>query len=363
MFAFYIQTVEASGTIYIRADGSIDPSTAPIHRDGDSYTLIGNINDSIVIQKNHILIDGAGYTVQGIGNGTGIKLDGRSKVTIKNVKIKAFNSGIGLYSSSNNSISGNNITNNSYGVFITNSSGNSVSGNKIIGSGGAIELIYSSNNRLSENNVTSNSLGIRLYYSLNNSIVGNNIANNWVGIRLDKSSSNNVLGNNITRHMDHGILLSESSNNSIIGNNLSKIAYASIWLEWSSNNIIYHNSFRNNTLQVIVKAGYGNSWDNGYEGNYWSDYNGSDVDGDGIGDTRLPWLGVDYFPLMNPYWNPADVNHDLKVDGKDIAIVAKAFGSYPTDPRWNPKADINKDNKADGKDIALVAKNFGKIHL
>ena len=42
--AFNIQPVKASGTIYIRADGSIDPPTAPIQRVGDYYTLTGDMH-------------------------------------------------------------------------------------------------------------------------------------------------------------------------------------------------------------------------------------------------------------------------------------------------------------------------------
>ncbi|MGC8954440.1 MAG: hypothetical protein ACP5N5_06980, partial [Desulfurococcus sp.] len=38
--AFIIQPAKAeSRTIYIRADGSIDPPTAPIRRDGNVYTF------------------------------------------------------------------------------------------------------------------------------------------------------------------------------------------------------------------------------------------------------------------------------------------------------------------------------------
>lgn len=55
-----------------------------------------------------------------------------------------------------------------------------------------------------------------------------------------------------------------------------------------------------------------------------------------------------------------DVNGDGKVDGKDIAIVAQAFGSYPGHPRWNSAADINGDNVVNSLDLALVAVNFGK---
>jgi len=56
-----------------------------------------------------------------------------------------------------------------------------------------------------------------------------------------------------------------------------------------------------------------------------------------------------------------DVSHDGKIDGKDIALTALAFGSVPASPNWNPNADVNKDNKIDGKDIALVALHFGEL--
>jgi hypothetical protein len=48
------------------------------------------------------------------------------------------------------------------------------------------------------------------------------------------------------------------------------------------------------------------------------------------------------------------------VDMKDIAYVAKRFGTDPSKPLWDPNADLNGDGKVDMRDIALVAKNFGK---
>jgi uncharacterized protein (DUF2141 family) len=55
-----------------------------------------------------------------------------------------------------------------------------------------------------------------------------------------------------------------------------------------------------------------------------------------------------------------DVNGDGKVDMKDIAIVAAAFGSTPSSPRWDPRADVNGDGKVNMLDVAIVASNFGK---
>ncbi|MEM3875060.1 MAG: hypothetical protein QXU45_08015 [Candidatus Bathyarchaeia archaeon] len=55
-----------------------------------------------------------------------------------------------------------------------------------------------------------------------------------------------------------------------------------------------------------------------------------------------------------------DINGDRTIDGKDISIAARAFGSYPSSLRWNPLADINQDLEVDGKDLALIAKKFGQ---
>lgn len=55
-----------------------------------------------------------------------------------------------------------------------------------------------------------------------------------------------------------------------------------------------------------------------------------------------------------------DVNRDCVVDGLDISIVARAFGSDPTHSRWKPEADLNGDGVIDGLDIAKVARNYGK---
>ena len=57
---------------------------------------------------------------------------------------------------------------------------------------------------------------------------------------------------------------------------------------------------------------------------------------------------------------PGDINADGIVDIFDIATVALAFGSTPSDPNWNSIADINNDNIVDIFDIVVVALHFGE---
>jgi hypothetical protein len=66
-----------------------------------------------------------------------------------------------------------------------------------------------------------------------------------------------------------------------------------------------------------------------------------------------------------------DVNGDGKVDGRDITIIASAFGTVgpnflypgsPPSPNWNIACDLNADNKVDGRDLTIAASNFGESY-
>jgi len=258
---------EWSGTVYIRADGSIDPPDAPITTyDNITYTLTDNVTsfaDGIIVERDNIILEGTGHTLQGTGAiySIGVDLASRTNVTIKNINIKNFYFGIHLFFSYNNNVFRNNIANNYDGIRLYSSFNNSISRNNITNQRIGISLFDSSSNTISGNNVTNNYLGgIHLYKSSNNTVTENKINSNWGiilygSIHLCKSTNNTISGNNITNN-DHGITFWDSSNyNSIVGNNLINNGLG-VYLSDSSNNSIVGNVFANDGL--LVTDSYGN---------------------------------------------------------------------------------------------------------
>jgi len=139
-----VPVAKASGTIYIRADGSIDPPIAPIFSsDNVTYTFTDNIYDGIVVERDNIIVDGAGYTVQGSGTVTGVTLSLRSNVTVRDMEITGFIYGFSLYYSTGNTISGNNITNNTVGIsFGVGASNNKLYHNSFIDNNLHVDIVY-----------------------------------------------------------------------------------------------------------------------------------------------------------------------------------------------------------------------------
>jgi len=347
-FAFSIQPVKASGTIYIRADGSIDPSTAPIMRDGDTYTFTNNIFDSIVVERNYILLDGAGYKLQGTGDtdSRGIDLSGRTNVSVKNIQIENFWHGVFLYSSFSNSVSDNNITNSWDGIALTFSFGTNISGNVISESGDyGIWVWGSDNSNIVRNSASANYAGIALDSSSSNDISGNIItANDWTGISLETSTSNSVSGNVVTNN-GYGIIVWESSSYNTVSGNSFANNECGIRLEVAADNSFYHNCFTDNYAQFSVSFGYPNVWDDGYPsgGNYWSDYvarypSAQELDDSGIWDTPyvLDENNKDNYPLMEP-WTSLDIDPDTL----NLKIKEKWITAYIQLPEGYNAADID----------------------
>ena len=306
--ALNVQDAKASGAIYIRADGSIDPPDAPVSTvDNATYTLTGNITsdvDGIVVERSNIVVDGADYTVQGAETGSGFSL-AADNVTVRNTCVQKFRYGI-VISSSGCTVINDVITYNvKWGVYL----------------GG-------SDNRIISNRIANTGLNL----------VGYDI----VGIYCGYGSDNNTIADNHIEengYVGSGILLYRSSDNTITGNNITNHDYAGIYLDTLSGNVIYHNNFINNYYQV---SGYysANTWDGGYPsgGNYWSNYTGVDLKSgfyqnetgsDGIGD--LPYVidsaNQDNYPLVHP-WSSLPV-HNMNT-GLSYAKIQEAIDANET---------------------------------
>jgi parallel beta-helix repeat protein len=157
------------------------------------------------------------------------------------------------------------------------------------------------NSRIQNVTASENNYGIYLQESNDNVIENNSCLDNWAGFFL-QGSTHNIIRGNIAENSEKGISLYDASNNSIIGNMILHNLYG-IRLFSSDFNEILHSNLIENTMQADLITSYQNKWDNGFEGNFWSDYNGSDVVQDGIGDVAyaIDSDNFDSFPLMGTF--------------------------------------------------------------
>jgi len=258
MLTFNTQQTRASATIFIRPDGNIEPPTAPILRIGDLYIITDNIYESIVIQRNNMTLDGAGFTIQGGGEGNGIELADITNVTVANAVVCKFNFGIYVNCSSEIKLFNNLITEISWGagIEIVSSSNNTVFDNNLstISWGTGIQLSASSNNTLQRNNVDTVYMGsgIHVLGSAYNNISDNYLTRANSGMSFDNSFRNDISSNNIVENIDQGVIFSNSSNNNIIGNFVSANNIEGIVFSASSNNSVSGNNITRHSYDGIL---------------------------------------------------------------------------------------------------------------
>ena len=264
---------------YVKITGfTLTGAVRGIEGTGNNTQIIDNI---IIAEGNRLTLKGSHQTIaQNV-----IKAPHNATIMLSPAG-GAFGTGYGIRcSGSYNNISANEFAGPSLENIMLEGSFNIVYGNNVKDSG--FMKVYGNRNIIAGNNMTGDTVGIWIYTGSNNIVCANRI--NGGGLSISSGYENTFYANHVTNSM-RGVSIERLQ--SYLDNEKGP---------WTMNNTIYNNNFMNNTYQVHTYNDT-NFWDNGVEGNFWSDYTGKDSNGDGIGDT--PYVIAsnrqDNYPLMAP---------------------------------------------------------------
>jgi parallel beta-helix repeat protein len=250
--------------------------------------------DVFKVTAENVTIDG--FTVSGATSTgkSGISVSG--SCTVINNLTSGNSQGISIMGS-NNTVSNNTCTlSGRYGIYLFNATGNTVNDNVISNntesSGYALYLADNADNNLVSGNISdSNTYGIRVKAADSNTIINNTFSNNTTGIEIATKPVGNVFY--LNNFINNGTQANEGYNGNTenFWNSPTEISYTYKGTQYSS--------------QL---------------GNYWSDYVGSDENGDGIGDSPYATIASynDNYPLMGSWQDGVITPSAVAVTGVSI---------------------------------------------
>lgn len=277
--------------------------------DLDAGIFVNTTAENTLIQNNHFHGDVSGVWVDAAPN---IHIINNTIEGNKSLRSPDRGNGIHLYNVSGALIKDNEIWHTRDGIYIDTSNGNELNGNYIHDLRYGIHYMYSYHNIVTNNHTKNTRTGYALMQSKFLTVI-NNISENDVnyGILMNfitKSTieNNKVIGVQNMRHaqMKHAKNSYQPEGKALfIYNSLFNKIHNNIFAEsdigihltaGSKDNTFMNNAFVSNTKQVKYVAMQTQDWSLEQQGNYWSDYLGWDMDGDGKGDIAYePNDGID----------------------------------------------------------------------
>ncbi len=337
-----VPSVYASATVVVPDNYATIGEAVANAAAGDTILVkAGTYNENFVIDKPLSLISeevGAAIIVGagGLDRGTNPVVN----ITADNVVVSGFvirsntnysstsKYATGIKISANNcTLMDNDISSTYYGVFSSFTAYTTIVGNNVTGAiKDGIRICGGHHNTLTNNAIDNNAVSGLAIDGYLDTITYNSFVGDGRGIGLGASYCV-FFGNNLTANEGFGLYLGGSHN--IIASNILASNVWGVYLTSDfaapNNNTFYDNSFVNNTADVVPNLTSNvEVWDNGSTGNYWSDYTGTDLNGDGIGDTPYTVYvdNVDEYPLMHEPATP-DVVPQLPTATPVNGVVAR----------------------------------------
>jgi len=292
-------TIDAGGqgsVIYVDTDGTVIKNmhltnSGNSHNDIDSGIQVrGNFN---VIKDNKIDNCLFGVDLQQSEN----NIVRRNTISSKDVELGMRGDSVRLWYSFNNKIT-DNIIRDSRDMVVWYSADNIIARNDSRGGRYSLHFMYSRFNEVKSNHYENNSVGIFLMYSDGVVVKDNYIAhsNGATGIGIGfKETSDVEIANNKILYCATGMYIDVSPYDPETTNRIhdNTIAFTNIAIDFLNDwkgNIFKRNAFKGNQTQISVSGGK-TADRNVWQGNYWDDYEGFDLDKDGIGDKPYELYG------------------------------------------------------------------------
>lgn len=321
-------TILVKKGIYREANIKIDKSITLI---GDDLPTIDGEGkgEIITIGADNVTLDGFRIINVGMSYTTdyaAVRVVTSSGFTIQNLELEKLFFGIYLQKANNGKVLNNKVRGEAVTEF---NSGNAIhlwycenveiTGNDVQNVRDGIYLEFSNNITITDNLSKGNvRYGLHFMFSNNNDVINNVFETNGAGIALMFSKFMKVENNVIKKNWGtaaYGLLLKEVNdsklkNNIFIENTVGITVEGSNRLEYSNNdftsngyaikvkgacylNEIINNNFLYNSFDISYN---GRINDNKFDGNYWSNYTGYDLDKNGIGD--VPYRPVKLFSYI-----------------------------------------------------------------